>query len=77
MFIEGNVNVSFEILTSGTVDRNSVTVVNSSSQLLNKEAIRLIKNSPPWIAATIVKEGEKPRLIESRISVPIPFCLEY
>jgi TonB family protein len=73
--IEGKVIISFEILSDGTVNKNSVTVVSSSSQLLNQEAMRLIQNSPPWIAATITKEDEQPRPIDSRISLPIPFRL--
>lgn len=74
--IEGKVTLSFEILADGTVNENSVKVMNSPSELLNKEAIRLITNSPPWIKATRSKEGETPIRINSRTSLPILFRLE-
>ncbi len=74
--IGGKVILSFEILADGTVNKNSITIDRSSSELLNKEAIRLISNSPSWIAATIAKEGEKPKSIKSRISLAIPFRLK-
>ena len=74
--IEGNVAVSFKILKDGSVDKNSVRVVSSPSNLLNKEAIRLITNSPNWVPAMKLKGGKTPLPIDFELTLPVLFRIK-
>ena len=74
--IEGRVILSFEILADGTVNKDSVKILNSLSEHLNKEAIRLIANSPRWIPATRSKAGNTPIPIAVRMALPILFRID-
>ncbi|MEQ8583205.1 MAG: energy transducer TonB [Marinoscillum sp.] len=74
--IEGRVILSFEILADGTVNKDSVKILNSPSEHLNKEAIRLIANSPEWIPATRSKAGNTPIPIAVRMALPILFRID-
>ncbi|MEA2042625.1 MAG: TonB family protein [Bacteroidota bacterium] len=47
--IQGRVYLSFTIETDGTI--NKIQIINSSHQLLNKEAVRIVAGMPQWIPA--------------------------
>lgn len=74
--IEGIVVVSFEIDTNGAINRNSVDIVRSPNKVLNQEAIRLIRSSPPWIPATRSKNGATPLPVRRRIEHPVAFRIK-
>lgn len=76
LHIEGKVILSFEILANGTVNKDSIKILNTPSEHLNKEAIRLISNSPRWIPATRSKAGNTPVPIAVRMTLPILFRID-
>ncbi|HCV15403.1 MAG TPA: hypothetical protein DF637_03575 [Rikenellaceae bacterium] len=67
--IQGRVIVDFIIEKDGVV--TNVTINKSADQLLDDEAVRVIKASPKWKAAMI---GGKP--VRSKISLPVEFRLK-
>jgi TonB family protein len=64
--VSGNVVVNFVITTQGNID--SVTVAQSVREDLDAEAVRVIRNMPPWKPAT---QNGKP--VNARLSLPINF----
>lgn len=68
--INGKVFVQFIIDTAGRVKKESIRVVGSLGESCEKEAIRVISNSPAWIPAQNLKTKEK---FEMGFAVPIFF----
>lgn len=67
--IQGRVNVTFMIEKDGKV--SDVTVTKGVDELLDAEAIRVIKSSPKWTPA---KKGGV--TVRSYITIPVDFILE-
>lgn len=67
--INGRVMVSFIINEDGTI--SDIMVVNKVHELLDKEAIRVVKSMPNWIPAEY--KGEK---VKSKFVLPISFSLK-
>ena len=66
--VEGEVLVEFIIDTDGRVDRQSVQVVKGVHPACLPEAIRVIRESPPWIPAK-----SKGRSVRQKLTLPIVF----
>jgi len=67
--IEGTVLISFTVGKEGEVKK--IEVIQSLSEALDNEAIRVIKNMPSWSAATV---NEEP--VESKLSIPLSFNIK-
>ncbi len=67
--IQGRVNVRFTIEKDGKV--SEVTVTKGIDELLDAEALRVVKASPKWKAAKV--DG---KTVRSYITIPIDFILE-
>ncbi len=67
--VQGRVYVCFTVCSNGKI--KSPKVVNSSNDLLNEEALRLIRSMPAWHAAET-----KGKPIASKRTVPIIFFLK-
>jgi TonB family protein len=70
--IQGKVVLRFVLDATGRVVPESVKVVESLNESCDREAIRLIKNSPPWTPARNIDERTD---IESENTYPIRFRL--
>jgi len=68
--IRGKVFVQFVIDSTGNVKKESVKVKQSLLESCDKEAVRLIKNSPTWIPAVNLETN---KTIESLYIIPILF----
>lgn len=68
--IRGIVTVQFVIDTKGNVKRESVKVIQSLLESCDREAIRLIMNSPTWTPAVDLVTNKE---IEIQYSMPIRF----
>ena len=68
--VSGKVMVQFVIDTTGNVKKESVKVTQSLLESCDKEATRLIMNSPTWIPAIDLETSKE---IEILYSMPIPF----
>lgn len=66
----GKVFVRFVILEDGSVDQESVKVLRGEFELLNQEAIRVIKSMPKWKPG---KQSGKP--VKNQFTLPIIFKL--
>jgi len=66
--VSGNVLVEFEVDSAGNIPEDKIIVTKGLSEACDKEAIRLIKESPKWIPATA--EGNYYSVI---IHIPINF----
>ncbi len=66
--ISGKVFVEFVINRDGSIDDTTVKVVQGLNESCNNEAIRLIKECPDWIPATI-----KDQPVKQRFVIPIMF----
>ena len=64
--VSGDVLVNFIVTTQGTID--SVRVAQSVREDVDAEAVRVIRNMPPWKPAT---QNGKP--VNTRLSLPIRF----
>lgn len=64
----GRVMIQFVIDKDGSIEKESVQVINGINKLCDDEAIRLIKNSPNWIPAE--QNGKK---VKMRMMLPITF----
>jgi TonB family protein len=67
--IEGKVMVSFIVEKDGSL--SNVKALNSISEALDKEAIRVVESMPKWNPATYKKEP-----VRSQMSLPINFALD-
>jgi TonB family protein len=70
--IEGLVYVYFVMNNSGEIIDNFTKVEQSTNDLFNEEAIRLVNNSIDWIPAKITKNGPS---VKSQRVIPIRFML--
>ncbi len=69
--IEGSLVVRFTIKADGSVDENSIQIIDSSSyNILDKGAVKLIKKYVPMFAQ---KYGKKPPKGDLTIELPITF----
>jgi TonB family protein len=68
--IEGKVFVEFVIGTDGLIDQNSVRVINKAEPTLAAEAVRIVRNSPPWIPGK--KDGQT---VRQKLVLPYTFKL--
>ena len=68
--IGGKVYVEFVIDSSGSVLKDSITILKAAHKSLEKEAIRIIENSPNWIPAKKTVDGPS---VESKMVIPIIF----
>ena len=68
--IEGRVICQFTIKKDGSISTENITIIRSPHKLLNKEAIRLIKNMPKWKPG--MHEGKKVNVL---FALPITFKL--
>ena len=66
--IKGNVMVSFVVEPNGTISEPSVV---KGVDLLNEEAIRLVKNMPKWIPGK-----NKGKNVRTKCNLQIPFILK-
>ncbi|MFN4947575.1 MAG: energy transducer TonB [Chryseotalea sp.] len=66
--IKGKVFVEFVINKDGSIDDSTVKVVQGLNESCNNEAIRVIKECPNWIPATI---NNKP--VKQKFVIPINF----
>ncbi|MEM9859384.1 MAG: energy transducer TonB [Bacteroidota bacterium] len=67
--IQGDVIVRFTIMKSGEI--NTIFIEKSLGDLFDEEAVRLIRNMPPWEPASV--NGSP---VNSRVSVPLHFRIE-
>ena len=69
--IEGRVICQFTIKKDGSISTENITIIRSPHKLLNKEAIRLIKNMPKW------KPGKnyKGEVQDCKYTIPVTFKL--
>ncbi len=67
--IEGTVLISFTVGKGGKI--KNIEVIQSLSEPLDNEAIRVIKSMPTWKAATV---NEEP--VESKLSIPLTFNIK-
>jgi protein TonB len=69
--IEGRVICQFTIKKDGSISTENITIIRSPHKLLNKEAIRLIKNMPQW------KPGKnyKGEVQDCKYTIPVTFKL--
>ena len=67
---QGTVYVQFIILTDGSVDYSSVKILRGQYEILNKEAIRVVKLMPKWKPGT--QNGKPVRVL---FNLPIKFRL--
>ena len=67
---EGKVYVQFIILTDGSVDHSSVKILRGQYEILNKEALRVVKLMPKWKPGT--QSGKPVRVL---FTLPINFRL--
>jgi TonB family protein len=67
--IQGTQTVSFVILADGTVD--NIEMIRSLGPAFDKEALRVIREMPPWKPAML---NGKP--VKSRLSLPLAFELK-
>ena len=67
--IQGRVNVTFTVEKDGKV--TDVTVSKSLDELLDEEAVRVVKASPKWKAGKV--DGN---VVRSYITIPVDFILE-
>ena len=65
---QGKVYISFIVEKDGTV--SNIEVLRGLSPEMNKEAIRLIKESPKWIPAKYQNE-----IVRSKVTMPVRFVL--
>ena len=70
--IEGEVFIEFKIDENGYIIPESVKVAKGIDQLLDNEAIRLVKNSPKWDPDKLPKRRKKKNV---RMILPIKFKL--
>jgi periplasmic protein TonB len=66
--IEGKVNTRFTINKDGTI--SDIMILRTENQLLDNEAIRIIKSMPKWIPAE-----NRGKAVRSYFSLPIVFKL--
>lgn len=66
--IEGKVYTRFTVNKDGTI--SDIMILKTDNQLLDNEAIRIIKAMPKWIPAQIKKQA-----VRSYFSLPIVFKL--
>ncbi len=57
--IQGTPLIGFIVAADGHIDQNRIVVFNSAEYSLDKEALRIIRLSPPWTPA--VQDGRKVR----------------
>lgn len=67
--VQGRVNITFTIEKDGKV--SDVYVAKSADELLDAEAVRVVKASPKWKAAKV--DGQT---VRSYITIPVDFILE-
>jgi TonB family protein len=67
--IEGEVELSFVVNADGTL--SDIKVTKNLAEVLDKEAIRIMSQSPKWIPA---KKGQE--LVSCIVTVPISFRLK-
>lgn len=67
--IQGRVYVSFVIGKSGAV--TNIRILKSAGEILDREALRFIKNMPPWKPASV--NGKK---ISMQFTLPVIFVLK-
>ena len=68
--IEGKVFVEFVINKDGSIDESSIKVVRGLNEYCDNEALRLMKECPAWIPATI-----KGQPVKQKFVIPIIFDL--
>ena len=68
--VQGKVFVSFVLDSTGHVREKSVKVIKGLGHGCDKEAVRLIKNSPPWIPGQMSQTRENASI---RMILPIAF----
>ena len=66
--IQGTVMLTFIVEKDGSI--SNVTVVRSRGELLDAEAVRVVKGMPKW---TPGMQGGKP--VRTKFTLPIPFKL--
>ena len=64
--IQGRVYVQFVVYKDGSI--KDVEVVNGSHEILNEEAVRVVKSMPKWVPG---KQGGKS--VNSRFTLPVKF----
>lgn len=69
--IQGKVLVEFDVDASGDLVPGSVRILKSLFRSCNDEAIRLVRQSSPWIPGTY-----NGRPVQQKMVVGIPFTLE-
>lgn len=69
--VQGDVFVEFSLDARGEVVKSSVRVLQSLSSTCDEEAMRLIKEAPPWIPAR-----SRSKTVEQQVTFPISFKLE-
>ena len=67
--IQGTVYVSFVVQKDGKI--TGIQVMRSAGEILDEEAIRVIKSMPPWIPG--VQKGEP---VATRFILPLRFVLQ-
>ena len=73
MRLEGRVFVEFMVDSTGMIEPESVEVMVGFSVSLDKEAIRLVKESPRWIPGRSLISNKN---ISGKVTLPIKFTLE-
>lgn len=68
--IEGTVILNFRVLEDGSIDKNSIKILRSKSELFDDEAIRVVKMLPPFIPGRLY--GRK---VTTWFTLPIRFSL--
>lgn len=69
----GRVYVQFQTDSLGSVQQESVVVINTCPEVLHEEAIRLIKESGSWIPA----KDENGQNLSSKLIIPIIFSMDH
>ena len=68
--IGGRIYVEFVIDSSGSVLPESITILKGAHKALEKEAIRIVENSPKWLPAKETAVGPP---VASKMVIPIVF----
>ena len=68
--MDGKVFVEFVINKDGTIDDSTIKVVRGLNEYCDNEALRLMKECPAWIPATI-----KGQPVKQKFVIPIIFDL--
>ena len=69
---EGQVWVGFVILETGYVDKKSVEVISGIDTACNREAIRIIQNSPKWCPGGMISTMED---VPVKMKIAVDFIL--